>query len=71
MTFKINDVVVLRVDIPEEALRKGSKGVVVEEFSEPTKAYEIEFCNDLGETLAQVALLPSQIELALADEKQS
>lgn len=61
MYFKINDTVLLLEDLPEEELAKGAVGVVVAEFDEPEEAYEVEFCNDKGETLAEVALLPNQI----------
>lgn len=61
MTFKINDAVRLVVDLPSEGLARGAVGVVVAEFTEPTQAYEIEFANAEGETIAQLALLPDQI----------
>ena len=61
MPFEINDVVVLQVDLPVEGLDKGAIGVVIAEFSEPNEAYEIEFLDDEGEMLAQLALLPDQL----------
>ena len=61
MSFEINDVVKLMVDIPEEGLNTGAIGVVVVEFSDPNEAYEIEFCDDEGETITQLALLPEQL----------
>ncbi|MBI3898835.1 MAG: DUF4926 domain-containing protein [Gammaproteobacteria bacterium] len=63
MNFKINDTVRLLTDIPGEGLAKGALGVVVAEFSEPEEAYEIEFSDADGETVAQIALLPTQIGL--------
>ncbi|MES2740820.1 MAG: DUF4926 domain-containing protein [Pseudomonadota bacterium] len=62
MYFKINDLVKLINDMPSESLTKGVVGVVVAEFSEPDEAYEVEFCNESGETIAQVALSSKQIE---------
>ncbi|MBN3575892.1 DUF4926 domain-containing protein [Vibrio neptunius] len=58
----INDVVVLQVDLPEENLQKGMRGVIVTVFDVPELAYEIEFCADNGETIAEVALKPEQFE---------
>ncbi len=63
MKFRINDVVRLVVDVPNEGLAMNSIGVVVAEFKEPLEAYEVEFANDAGETVAQLALLPEQIAL--------
>lgn len=58
----INDVVVLKVDLPEEHLKKGMRGVIVAVFNEPEQAYEVEFCGDKGEAIAEVALKAEQIE---------
>lgn len=60
MKPKINDMVQLMEPLPEMGLSTGSVGVVVAEFSKPEEAYEIEFSNERGETLAQVALRPKQ-----------
>ena len=64
MKFRGNDVVELVDDIPADSLSKGTIGVVVMGFVEPEEAYEVEFCNENGETIAQIALRPYQIELA-------
>ncbi len=61
MVFEMNDVVKLVVDIPEEGLDAGAIGVVVAVFSDPHEAYEIEFCDDGGDTIVQLALLPEKI----------
>lgn len=61
MYFEINDAVVLQIGIPNEGLKAGAVGVVVAEFSEPSEAYEIEFVDDDGDFLAQLALLPGQL----------
>jgi hypothetical protein len=58
----INDVVALKIDLPEENLVKGMRGVIVMVFSDPELAYEVEFSSDNGETIAEVALKPEQIE---------
>ena len=58
----INDVVTVIVDLPEENLEKGMRGVIVAVFDQPELAYEVEFCTDNGETIAEVALKPEQLE---------
>jgi hypothetical protein len=60
--LKLLDVVVLRQDIPDEGLRAGMRGTVVDIHYDPCLAYEVEFCDDLGKTIALLALLPVQIE---------
>ena len=59
--FKVGDAVVLQVDLPDEGLKKGQLGAVVLEFDQPTIAYETEFCDSEGRTVAQLALRPDQI----------
>lgn len=63
MNYKENDVVQLLIDVPNEGLKTGAIGVVVAEFIEPEEAYEIEFSDEVGKTIAQLALLPNQIAL--------
>lgn len=68
MSFKINDTVKLTEDIPQENLKAGTLGVVIEVFSEPHEAYEIEFIDNDAELIAQLALLSSQITLVNFDD---
>lgn len=63
MKFKINDLVKILVEIPGEAVSPGDVGTVVEVFDVPREAYEVEFCDREGRTVAQLAVLPSQIAL--------
>ena len=62
--YQEGDVVVLQQDLPHEDLRKGMTGAVVLRFEEPRIAYETEFCDEEGRTIAQLALLPEQISSA-------
>jgi hypothetical protein len=62
MSIEINDCVRLVVDLPDHDLYKGRLGVVVAEFLHPEHAYEVEFSDEEGETIAQIALLPKQFE---------
>ncbi|MSQ41239.1 MAG: DUF4926 domain-containing protein [Dehalococcoidia bacterium] len=51
--------VVLKVDLPEQGLRRGDVGTVVLVHS--GKGYEVEFMALDGETLAAVSLTPAQV----------
>jgi hypothetical protein len=61
MNFALLDVVVLAEDILDEGLHAGMKGTVVDIHTKPCEAYEVEFCDDIGQTVAMLALLPSQL----------
>jgi len=63
MKLKLNDTVRLLQALPDESLPEGAIGVVVEEYSQPEEAYGVEFCNEDGATVAQMALRPAQLEL--------
>ncbi|MEB3281354.1 MAG: DUF4926 domain-containing protein [Lyngbya sp.] len=52
------DVVELLVDISESGLQAGDSGAIVEKYSD--RAYEVEFTNPEGETLALHTLSPEQ-----------
>lgn len=62
MTPKLLDVVRLKRDIPRRNLKKGMEGTVVEVFEHP-HAFEVEFTDDNGVTVAQLALQPEDVEL--------
>ncbi len=62
MNFNINDTIKLKIDVPEHDLKKGVLGVVVMNFIKPREAYRIEFTDSDGRTVAEVNLLPDQIE---------
>jgi hypothetical protein len=52
------DVVELLVALPDVQLQAGGQGTIVEEYED--RAYEVEFSNSQGETLALLALKPEQ-----------
>ena len=58
----------LTVDLPEEGLLAGMVGAVVDVFDSPTRAFEVEFADPDGRTIAELALLPGQLELVPASE---
>lgn len=60
MKPQLNDTVCLVSGIPSESLPKGAVGTIVAVFVEPEEAYEVEFCDENGVTVVQLALRPTQ-----------
>lgn len=60
-TIKLLDTVALREDLPARKLRAGEVGTVVEVLD--VGVYEVEFCDDDGQTYAQFALRADQFML--------
>jgi hypothetical protein len=56
--MKLYDVVELAVDLPDDGLRAGAIGTIVDEYPE---SYEVEFADDDGRTIALTALRPEQL----------
>ena len=50
------DVVALVHDLPEYGLKAGAEGTIIEIYERPEPAYEVEFSDDDGATIATVAL---------------
>lgn len=61
MKYSLFDAVTLNEDLPEHNLQAGMIGVIIDVYTESEEAYEVEFCNDHGETIEMLALLPYQI----------
>ena len=61
MTIKEYDVVRLRRPLPEHKLATGAVGAVVMVYHDPL-AYEVEFCDEYGVTLALLTLQEEDIE---------
>jgi hypothetical protein len=57
--IKLLEAVALIEDLPERRLRAGEVGTVVELLG--PNAYEVEFCDDRGETYAEFALRGDQL----------
>lgn len=62
--MKEYDVVVLTQDIPDLGLVEGARGTIVLVLRKPKLTYEVEFCDEAGRTIAQVALPSDQIKKA-------
>lgn len=58
-TIKLLDTVALAEDVPARKLRAGEVGTVVEVLDDGV--YEVEFCDDEGQTYAQFALRSDQL----------
>ena len=57
--IKLLDTIALLQDIPMRKLKRGEVGTVVEILA--PDVYEVEFCDDDGETYAELALRGNQI----------
>lgn len=63
MYLGVNKVVRLLEYVPSASICRGCLGVVVAVFSEPEEAYEVEFCDEDGTSIAQIAPGPGQFEV--------
>ena len=61
---QLHDAVRLVVDLPDDGLTAGRVGAVVMVHDAPVAAYEVEFADEDGRTVALLALLPAQVEPA-------
>ncbi|MET8529951.1 DUF4926 domain-containing protein [Micromonospora sp. NPDC005172] len=59
--LELYDVVKVREAIPGEKLPAGTVGTVVHIFSDPLAAYEVEFADADGRTVAMVTLRADQV----------
>lgn len=57
--LKVLDTVVLFEDLPQRKLKRGEVGTVVEVLV--PEVYEIEFCDEEGQTYAELALRGDQV----------
>ena len=57
--IKLLDAVALLEDVPERKLKRGEVGTVVELLA--PDVYEVEFCDDEGQTYAEMALRADQL----------
>lgn len=59
---RLYDRVKLKAAIPAEGLSAGALGTIVLVFDAPKRAYEVEFLDDQGGTIALVTLEPEAVE---------
>ena len=55
------DLVSLIADLPAEALAAGAVGAVIHIHDPSEQAYEVEFADDQGRTIAVTSLRPDQV----------
>jgi hypothetical protein len=60
MKPKINDTVQLVNAYAKESIAAGAIGVVVAELCDEDEIYEVEFCNEQGQTIALATLRANQ-----------
>ncbi len=60
-TYDLLETVIATVDIPAEQVLSGDLGAIVEIYTTPQLAYEVEFVNPDGSTRALLTLDPGQI----------
>ncbi len=58
-TIRLLDTVALLEDLPERKLKRGEVGTIVEILT--PRVYEVEFCDDEGQTHAELALRSDQL----------
>ncbi|MEV0810464.1 DUF4926 domain-containing protein [Micromonospora sp. NPDC050200] len=59
--MELFDVVEAVVDLPDHQIRAGAVGTIVHVFEQPNLAYEVEFSDDEGRTIAMTALTPDKV----------
>ena len=62
MKFSEYDVVKLKIDDVSSDLKAGTKGTIVLTYKSVEPHYEVEFCDDAGNTLAIVAMSEEKLE---------
>lgn len=73
MSFELYQDVILTVELPEEGLRAGDVGALVERHVVPGKAegYSVEFFDMTGRTVAAVTLPASQLRAPTGADRPS
>ena len=62
--MELFDVVELTKPRPESGLDVGSVGTIIHIFDQPRRAYEVEFVDEDGSTVATETLLPDEVRPA-------
>jgi hypothetical protein len=60
-TFTLLDTVIAAVNVPDHDILAGDLGTIVEVYTAPRLAYEVEFVNPDGTTRALLTLAPDQV----------
>ncbi len=62
------DTIITTTDFPEEQVLAGDLGTIVEIYTRPQLAYEVEFVNPDGTTRALLTLTPDQVRQLRAND---
>ncbi|MBI5051991.1 MAG: DUF4926 domain-containing protein [Chloroflexi bacterium] len=68
MNPKMLDTVIVTINVPDQKILAGDLGTIVEVYTKPTLAYEVEFVNPNGTTRALLTLAPDQIRQLTASD---
>jgi hypothetical protein len=60
-TLDLLDTIITTTDFPQNQVLAGDLGTIVEIFTHPHMAYEVEFVNPDGSTRALLTLKPNQV----------
>ena len=60
-TLALLDTIITTNDFPQDQVLAGDLGTIVEIYTQPQLAYEVEFINPDGITRALLALTPNQV----------
>jgi hypothetical protein len=66
--LQLLDTVIATVDLPQDEVLAGDLGTIVEVYTQPYPAYEVEFVNPNGTTRALLILSPAQIRPLSEDD---
>lgn len=61
MKFLLLDTVEVLNDHLEEGVLRGERGAIVEVYTQPNEAYEVEFVDDKGKTRVIMVLQPNEL----------
>ena len=61
MQYSLLEVVQLQQDFPNLSLFRGATGTIVDAYIDPHEAYEVQFCDDRGATIALITLRNQQL----------
>ena len=60
-SFQLLETVVATIDIPDEGIRAGDVGTIVDVYTQGATAYEVEFATAEGSSRASVTLAPAHV----------
>ncbi len=60
-SYDLLETVIATVDLPEQQVLNGDLGTIVEVYTDPDNAYEVEFVNPDGTTRALLTLGPQEL----------